>query len=169
VLGTGGLGTFAVQFLTRLGAARVIAVDLAPDRRERAVALGAHEAVEGVDASTVERLRTLAAGGVDVVLDFVGTDQTIATALGALAPGGALGVVGAAGGGFGGSWFSGLPRDGEVFTFQGSDLSDTRAVVALARAGMVVNPTETFALADVEEAYRRHREGTLAGRAVVVP
>jgi len=169
VFGAGGLGTFAVQFLARLGAARVVAVDLSPERRERAAALGADEAVEGVDASTVERLRTVAGGGVDVVLDFVGTDDTIAAALGALAPGGALGVVGAAGGGFGGSWFGGLPRDGEVFTFQGSDLSDTRAVVALARAGMVVNPTETFALADVAQAYRRHREGTLGGRAVVVP
>ena len=169
VFGAGGLGTFAVQFLARLGAARVVAVDVSPERRERAAALGADEAVEGVDASTVERLRTVAGGGVDVVLDFVGTDDTIAAALGALAPGGALGVVGAAGGGFGGSWFGGLPRDGEVFTFQGSDLSDTRAVVALARAGMVVNPTETFALADVAQAYRRHREGTLGGRAVVVP
>jgi len=170
VIGTGGLGTFGVQFLDQLGAARVVAVDVSAERRERAVKLGADEAIDGVDETTAERLRDLDGGaGVDVVLDFVGTDQTIATGLAALAPGGALGLVGAAGGGFGASWFSGLPRDGEVFTFQGSDLSDTRAVIALARAGAITNPTETFPLDEVEEAYRRHAAGTLRGRAVAVP
>jgi propanol-preferring alcohol dehydrogenase len=56
-----------------------------------------------------------------------------------------------------------------VFTFQGSNLSDTHAVVALARAGAITNPTEVFALKDVEDAYRRHQDGSLDGRAVVAP
>ena len=170
VFGAGGLGTFALQFLRLLGAAQVVVVDISAERRARAVALGAEEAIVGVDESTTARLREFGGGaGVDVVLDFVGTDETIAAGLGALAPGGALGLVGAAGGGFGGSWFSGLPRDGEVFTFQGSDLADTRAVIALARAGAITNPTEVFPLKDVETAYRRHEVGSLRGRAVVVP
>ncbi|GLY65468.1 alcohol dehydrogenase catalytic domain-containing protein [Amycolatopsis taiwanensis] len=170
VLGAGGLGGFAVQFLRVLGAARVIAVDVSADRRDRAVELGAHEALDGVDESTVEALRERTGGaGADAVLDFVGTDVTIGCGLGALAPGGAFGLVGSAGGGLRGNWFSGLPRDGEVFTFQGSDISDTRAVVALARSGMISNRVETFALEDVGEAYRRLAEGSVPGRAVVNP
>lgn len=169
VIGVGGLGSFGVQFLRLLGAARIVAVDVSAQRRSRAVALGADEAVEGVDETTGKRLRGLGGGGIDVVLDFVGSDQTIATGLGVLAPGGAFGLVGAAGGGYGGRWFNALPRDGEVFTFQGSNLSDTRAVVELARAGAITNPTEVFALKDVDEAYRRHQDGSLAGRAVVAP
>ncbi|GAA1267134.1 NAD(P)-dependent alcohol dehydrogenase [Pseudonocardia aurantiaca] len=170
VIGAGGLGAFGLQFLGLLGAARVVAVDISPERRARAVELGADEAMEGVDESTTARLRERGGGaGVDVVLDFVGSDMTIAAGLGALAPGGAFGLVGAAGGGFGASWIYGLPRDGEVFTFQGSDLSDTRAVIALARAGAITNETEVFALNDVEEAYRRFDDGRLHARAVAVP
>jgi propanol-preferring alcohol dehydrogenase len=169
VIGAGGLGSFGLQFLGLLGAARVVAVDTSAERRARAEWLGAHEAVAGVDESTAKRLRELGSGAVDVVLDFVGSDQTIAAGLKALAPGGAFGLVGAAGGGFGASWFSGLPRDGEVFTFQGSDLRDVREVITLARQGAIENPTEVFPLKDVETAYRKHREGSLGGRAVVVP
>lgn len=168
VIGVGGLGSFAVQFLRLLGAARIVAVDVSEQRRSRAVTLGADEAVAGVDESTKRLLRE-AGDRIDVVLDFVGSDETIATGLGVLAPGGAFGLVGAAGGGYGARWFNGLPRDGEVFTFQGSNLSDTHAVVALARTGAITNPTEVFALEDVEEAYRRHRDGSLDGRAVVAP
>lgn len=53
--------------------------------------------------------------------------------------------------------------------FQGSDISDTRAVVALARSGMISNEVETFALEDIGEAYRRLAEGSVQGRAVVNP
>jgi propanol-preferring alcohol dehydrogenase len=42
-------------------------------------------------------------------------------------------------------------------------------VVALAQTGRVTVEVEQFAFDDVEEAYRRLREGSLAGRAVVLP
>lgn len=170
VIGVGGLGGFGLQYLGLFGAARVVAVDLSAQRRVRALELGADEAIEGVDESTRERLLEITAGvGAAVVLDFVGTDRSIASGLAALAPGGAFGLVGAAGGGFGAAWFSGLPRDGEVFTFQGSDIADTHAAIGLARSGKIINPTEVFPLQDVQEAYRRLGAGEVAGRAVVAP
>ncbi|WP_020500472.1 alcohol dehydrogenase catalytic domain-containing protein [Sciscionella marina] len=170
ILGAGGLGRFAVQYVRLFGAARTIVVDHAENRRAQALELGADEAIHGVDEHTAVRIRELTgSAGADVVLDFVGTDGSIAAGLGALAAGGAFGLVGAGGGGFGGNWFSGLPRDGEVFTFQGSDIADTRAVIELARTGAISNPTEVFALADIEDAYRRLESGQLIGRVVAVP
>ena len=66
-------------------------------------------------------------------------------------------------------WFAGLPRDGEVFTFQGSDLADARSVLELADQGRLRVDVEPFSLDDVGGAYEALHDGTLLGRAVVQP
>ncbi|MEV6599983.1 alcohol dehydrogenase catalytic domain-containing protein [Actinoplanes sp. NPDC051346] len=168
VLGVGGLGTFAVQFLRVLTAARVVAVDPDPERRALAEAVGA-VTLDGVDASTAERLRHLIGdAGADAVLDFVGSDETIAVGVAAVRSGGAYGLVGSAGGRLTAPWFGTLPRDGEVFTFQGSTIADASEVIALAGAGVIRNRVEEFGFDAIDEAYARLAAGTLAGRAVVV-
>src|SRR5690349_964898 len=143
VLGAGGLGAFAVQFLRLLTGARVVAVDPNPDRLAYATSVGAHEQLSGVDESTTGRLRALVGGpGADAVLDFVGTDATIAAGLAAVRPGGAYGLVGSAGGRLQAPWFATLPRDGDVYTFQGSTIADAQEVIALAGAGLIRNEVE---------------------------
>ncbi|MEU4619457.1 alcohol dehydrogenase catalytic domain-containing protein [Actinoplanes sp. NPDC023801] len=157
VLGAGGLGAFAVQFLRVLTAARVIAVDPLPARRSYAGSVGAHSTVESLDGIRA-----------DVVLDFVGTDATIAAGIAAVRTGGAYGLIGSAGGKLRGPWFSTLPRDGEVFTFQGSSIADAQDVIALARAGLIRNQVEEFGFGEIGEAYATLAAGSLTGRAVVV-
>jgi len=170
VLGAGGLGAFAIQLVRALTGARVVAVDPNADRRSLALELGAHDAVDGVDDETRARLRSLlGAEPVDAVIDLVGTDATILLGTQLVAPGGALAVVGAGGGTLRRPWFSGLPRDAEVFTFQGSDLADGHAVVALASEGRLRVDVDRYALADIEQAYEAMAAGTLRGRAVVAP
>lgn len=169
VFGAGGLGAFAVQFLRVLTAARVIAVDPSPDRLAYAAEVGAHEQLSGVDDATGKQLRRLTQGfGADAVLDFVGTDETIAAGVAAVRPGGAYGLIGSAGGRLQKPWYGALPRDGEVFTFQGSSLADAQEVLALARAGLVRNQVAEFGFEDIGEAYGRLASGTLTGRAVVL-
>jgi propanol-preferring alcohol dehydrogenase len=169
VLGVGGLGAFAVQFLRLLTAARVVAVDLDPDRLGYASSVGAHETVSGVDETTAGRLRALTAGlGADAVLDFVGTDESIAAGIASVRPAGAYGLVGSSGGRLAKPWFGTLPNDGEAYTFQGSSIADAREVVALAAAGLVHNEVVEFPFARVDEAYGKLAAGTLTGRAVVV-
>jgi len=169
VIGAGGLGAFAVQFLKALSPARVVAVDTDPARLEVAAARGADDVVAGVDRSTVATLAGLSGGGAAAVLDFVGVDATIAAGLAAVRPAGAFGLVGAGMGGFDRPWYGGLPRDAEIFTFQGSSRSDVEDVLALADTGHLVIDTEQFALADVAEAYAALDRGGLRGRVVVVP
>jgi alcohol dehydrogenase, propanol-preferring len=160
VIGAGGLGSFAVQFLRVLTPARVIAVDQNPSRLDLARELGVHETVEGT-AGLAGR------DPVDVVLDFVGTDDTIAAGMPLVRRGGVFGLVGAGGGRFRQPWFGGLPREAEVFTFQGSSIAHARAVVALAASGQVRSEVDRYSFADVETAYDALRSGTLRGRAVV--
>ncbi|MEJ3744387.1 alcohol dehydrogenase catalytic domain-containing protein [Actinomycetes bacterium KLBMP 9797] len=168
VLGAGGLGGFAIQFLRALTAARVVAVDVAASALERAGSLGAHETLSGVDGTTARALRKLSGGrGVDAVLDFVGVDQTIAAGLAALRPAGAYGLVGAGGGRLDAPWFGTLPADAEIFTHQGSTIADAQEVLALAAAGLVRNEVVEFPFDQVADAYDRLAAGTLAARAVI--
>ncbi len=170
VLGAGGLGSFAVQFVKALSPARVVAVDQHQSRLDYARELGADETLSGVDRSTVGSLREITGGdGAEVVLDFVGIDETIAAGLASTRSGGAYGLVGAAGGTFKGAWMSGLPKDAQVFTFQGSCISDQQAVMALADSGLIRSDYDVFPLEKVAEAYEALDSGQLRGRAVVTP
>ncbi|BCY13318.1 alcohol dehydrogenase catalytic domain-containing protein [Actinoplanes sp. L3-i22] len=156
VVGAGGLGAFAVQFLRILTGARVVAVDISEPRLAYARSVGAHEAT------------TSLTGSADVVLDFVGTDETIAAGIRAVRPGGAYGLIGSAGGSLSRPWFGTLPADGEVFTFQGSSIADAQEVIALASAGLIRNQVQEFSFQDAGEAYAHLAAGTLTARAVVV-
>lgn len=170
VIGSGGLGSFAVQFLRVLTPAKVIALDMSTEKRELALKLGAHEALEGVNESTVQQIMERTGGrGADAVLDFVGIDPTINAGVGSVRPGGAYGVVGAGGGKLTDErgWYNSLPKDGQVFTYQGSTLADAQSVIALARRGLITSPVETFGADEIETAYAKLHDGSLTGRAVI--
>ena len=170
VIGAGGLGAFAVQHLRALTPAFVVAVDANPARLAIVTELGAHHTVEGVDGDTHAEIQRLTSGeGADAVLDFVGIDDTIATGVTAVRPYGAFGLIGAAGGSFRRPWYGGLPKDAEVFTFQGSSIADAQDVMALAEAGLIRSDVDVFPLEQVAEAYGAMEAGTLRGRAVVTP
>jgi len=167
VIGAGGLGSFAVQHLRALSGAHVVAVDTNPDRLDYARELGAHDVLQGADVGELRRV--LGGDGAAAVLDFVGEDVTIEAGVAVTRPFGAYGVIGVAGGRLHQPWYAGLPRDGEVFTFQGSTIADARDVIAMAERGMIRSDIDRFTLAQVDEAYEALNAGRLRGRAVVTP
>ncbi|HTJ64216.1 MAG TPA: NAD(P)-dependent alcohol dehydrogenase [Alphaproteobacteria bacterium] len=170
VIGAGGLGMFAIQFLRVMSPAKIIAVDQNPNRLALALASGAHEAVTGVDTFTSAAIKEHSGGiGAEAVLDFVGNDASLEQGLAAVRSVGSFALVGAGGGTLNRNLWSYLPKDGELFTFQGGSIRDLREVIALVEAGLVKNETERFPFSQVEEAYRRLDEGKLRGRAVVTP
>ena len=99
----------------------------------------------------------------------MGIDDTIGAGLASLRGAGAFGLIGAAHGGFHGPWYASLPRDGFVFSFQGSTIADVNEVVTLARSGLVRSDVDLFGWDDVAHAYEAMEAGTLRGRAVVTP
>jgi propanol-preferring alcohol dehydrogenase len=101
------------------------------------------------------------------VLDFVGVNDTIETGVGCLRKGGSYGIIGSGGGTLKKDWYNHLPKDGEIFTYQGATLSEMHDVITLAEAGKIRNDVEVYAFDDVEEAYRKLVNGELRGRAVI--
>lgn len=167
VIGLGGLGLVGVQILRAITGATVIATDLKPEAMARARELGA-VTVEG-GPEQVSRIRELTRGrGVDAAFDFVGAAPTIATAQSTIAVGGAIQVVGIAGGTAQWSFFTN-PYEATLTNSYWGTIEDLHDVVALYAAGLVAPDIERFTLDDALEAYRRLRDGELDARGVVVP
>jgi propanol-preferring alcohol dehydrogenase len=168
VIGVGGLGHVAVQLVRELSAARIVALDLREQSRRLALENGAHAALDASEASAEDVRAETGQLGATLVLDFVGSDETMRFAASVLAPGGHVGIVGSGGTAFPfafGSaameWSAGRPSWGTR--------PELHEVVALARAGVLQIDVERLRLDDTIEGYRRLRRGDVAGRAVVVP
>jgi alcohol dehydrogenase, propanol-preferring len=168
VIGAGGLGHMAIQILTALSPTSVIAVDTSPEALHLAQAVGADEAVAAGDTARQE-IRDLTGGrGADLVLDFVGTDPTIALAISVARQVADVTIVGVAGGSYPFGFFT-VPYEVSVTTTYWGSLSELSEVVALAEAGGIRAHIEQFSLDDAPQAYERMAAGTLRGRAVIVP
>lgn len=93
VIGCGAVGLSAVMAGAIASCDPIIAVDLLPARRELALSMGAHYALDGADTGLVDAIRALAAGGVSYALDCAGQQSTYEAALASLHPGGLCGIV----------------------------------------------------------------------------
>ncbi len=168
VVGAGGLGHMAIQILEALSPARIVAVDVNPAALELAQAVGAAETVP-MDGDAVERVRASTGGiGADVVLDFVGVDDTLRFGAGAARSLGHLTLVGIGGGTLPIGFFT-VPYELSVATTYWGSIPELIEVIALARAGKIRAHVERFSLDDAPRAYEQMRAGALHGRAVVVP
>jgi len=95
VVGDGAVGLCGVLAARRLGAERVIMLGRNDARLAIARRFGATDVVRHRGAAAAEGVRELTAGlGADRVLECVGTEESIATAIAASADGGTVGYVG---------------------------------------------------------------------------
>jgi threonine dehydrogenase-like Zn-dependent dehydrogenase len=95
VVGDGAVGLCGVIAAKRLGAEQIIILGRHPDRIALARDLGATDVVSERGAEAVERVKELTVGhGVHSVLECVGLDQAVETAIEIARPGGAVGRVG---------------------------------------------------------------------------
>ena len=95
VVGDGAVGLCGVIAAKRLGAEQIIIMGRHQDRIALAREFGATDAVGERGAEAVERVKELTDGyGVDAVLECVGLDQSMETAIDIARPGGAVGRVG---------------------------------------------------------------------------
>jgi propanol-preferring alcohol dehydrogenase len=170
VLGAGAVGFGLVQ-VARLAGARVIAVGRTPAKLERARELGAEHVIRAGAEDVAKRVRELTRGhGADVVFELVGTSETMAASLAALAKRGRLVFVGYS--------FDELRVHpirlvvGEqvVTASVGNTLAELRRAVDLVADGRVRTVVDrTLPLERFQEGLDALAAGALVGRAVLLP
>ena len=95
VIGDGAVGLCGVIAAKRLGAEQIIIMGRHADRIALAKEFGATDVVGERGEEAIARVRELTGGfGVQSVLECVGTEQAMDTAMGVVRPGGAVGRVG---------------------------------------------------------------------------
>src|SRR6266545_4454868 len=115
VIGVGGLGHVGVQILRATTATRVIAVDTRAEALRLAEECGADLVVRSADKAAEQIRRATGGRGADVVLDFVGTEGTLALAAAIVRTMGDLTIVGIGGGTLPVSFFS-VPYEASIQT-----------------------------------------------------
>jgi propanol-preferring alcohol dehydrogenase len=168
VIGVGGLGHMAVQFIKATTAATIIAVDMKNEALDLAKKIGADHAIPSNEGA-VEAIRDLTGGrGADVVLDFVGAEPTMKMALSAARTLGDVTLVGIAGGTIPFSFFS-QGYEISLQTIYWGSRPELIEVLDLASRGLVHAEYTKYSLDDSVQAYHDLRDGKVKGRAVIVP
>ncbi len=168
VIGVGGLGHLAVQILKATTAAQVIAVDNRPNALYLAEECGADHALISGDTTSAAIKDATDGLGADVVLDFVGADETLALGAASSRMLGDLTLVGIAGGTLPVSFFS-VPYELSIQSTYWGSRPELIEVLNLAARGLLRPTITTVPLDQALEAYRRMEAGTVNGRTVVIP
>jgi propanol-preferring alcohol dehydrogenase len=149
-------------------ATKVIAVDARPEALALAKEAGAARAVAaGPDAGDA-LAHALHGRGADVVLDFVGNDETLAVAVTVARSLSHITLVGIGGGTHQFGFFTSPYEVSFATTYWGSSV-ELMEVLALAEAGHLHPATTRFTFDRVADAYQALQTGSVTGRAVVVP
>lgn len=156
IIGAGGLGQFAIQFVKKMSQAEVTVLDLAEDKLAAATELGADHALTQLPEGKKY----------DAIIDFVGASPTMHTAAGAVNRQGILVVVGLAGGRV--EFGVGLiPSEAVVTSSIWGSLEELKELLAFVAAEGIEHIVETMPLDQAQNALDRLRNGDVRGRVVL--
>lgn len=170
IYGIGGVGLQAVQ-LARLAGARVIAVGRSPGKLRAAADRGADITVNGAQEDVPAAVMQATDNeGAHLVLDLVGSRETLASSLAMLRRGGRLICVGYAGETAQIDPLRLILRELQIRSSVGCTVEDLRTVLALAARG-ALRPVVAarYPLGEIGQAVDRLRGGEVVGRIVVEP
>ena len=168
IIGVGGLGHMAVQIAKVTTGATIIAIDSRSEALELASSLGANYTFK-VGDEIQSKVKDLTGGyGAEVVLDFVGNEQTVALGASICRALGDFTIVGIAGGVLPFSFFS-IPYETNLQTTYWGSRAELAEVLDLAAHHLISPKISKFKLADAPLVYLDLAAGKIEGRAVIVP
>jgi Zn-dependent alcohol dehydrogenase len=175
ITGLGGVGFAALLGAVAAGAGQIIAADINPDKRALALQLGATAVIDPAAPGTLDELKTLTHGGVDVAVEFAGVIAALEFSFAATRRGGTTVTAG-------------LPHPdkrmslspvvlvGEERTLKGSYLGscipsrDIPAFIALYQAGRLPVDallSHTLTLEQINDGFERLANGSAIRQVVV--
>jgi threonine dehydrogenase-like Zn-dependent dehydrogenase len=164
VIGVGGLGFHAVEIANLLGAAVVIAVDVAEAALSRALAHGASHAFDARDPEVGRKVRAASGGGVAVAVECVGEPSAQRTTFDCLRRGGVAVFAGVGIEPFAGPLTERfVAQEFEArgaFAYSRHEIERVIRLAAVGRLGIGAAISERYPLGDVEEAVASFRNRT---------
>ena len=163
VLGVGGLGHLAVQFLAKMGT-EVTGLSSTRSKEENTRKLGATDFI-----ATKESPEDLekAAGRFDLILSTVSADVDWNTYINALAPEGTLIICGVPDGALKLMPFPIIDRERKIVGGRAGAPSDTREMLEFCATHNIAPMCEQFDLGDINQAVQHVRDGKARFRAVL--
>jgi len=168
IIGVGGLGHMAVQIAKVTTSATIIAIDSRSEALELATFLGANYAFK-VGDEIQSKVKDLTGGrGAEVVLDFVGNEQTMALGASICRALGDFTIVGIAEGVIPFSCLP-LPYGATLKTTYWGSRVELAEVLDLAAHHLISPIISKFTLEEASQVYLDLAAGKIKGRAVIVP
>jgi len=164
VLGIGGLGHLAVQFARRMGF-ETVAIARGTDKREQALALGAHHYLDSTSTDVAEALQAF--GGATTILATVTAPGAMSGAVGGLRPRGRMIVVGASADPMQIPPFALIPGSTGVIGHASGTSKDSEDTLRFSVLQDVRPTIETYPLEQAAEGYTRMMSGEARFRVVL--
>ena len=168
----GGLGSYGIQYAKIFGAgSNVIAVDVNDTKLELAKIFGADYIINAKIQQNIRSdvLQITGGKGVNVVVDCVGTEETIRNSVGILSKGGVLVMIGLFGGQINMPLISAVINEYQVICSLWGNYNELREVIELAKHQKIKHSIHSFPLTEINKAIDSLRAGNMEGRAVIVP
>jgi 2-desacetyl-2-hydroxyethyl bacteriochlorophyllide A dehydrogenase len=94
ILGAGSIGLLLLRTVVAQQPKHVVVTDPLPEKRRRALELGADAAIDATNEDAVDQVRTALGESADVVFDCVAVEPTVRQAIGMASKGGTVVIVG---------------------------------------------------------------------------
>lgn len=170
LIGAGGVGLSGIRLASALGLPPPIVAEVDKARWDIIRGAGACDILDPTEKTAARKVREMTDGGVDAVIDFVGSGDSFEFGFKTLTKGGRLIVVGM----FGGTAkvppaLLGL-RAVSILGSHVGTLQDMKDVIQIARSGVLpALPVATRPLHEINEAASDLRSGKVRGRVVLLP
>lgn len=170
VVGIGGLGSYGIQYARLLAPnSTTIAIDRNEKKLDLAKQFGADHCIKLSGNTHKEVMEVTEGGGVDLVVDCVGAENTIGHSTALLTKGGVLAVVGLFGTQIKVPLMPAVLNEYQVTGSLWGNYNELREVIELAKQGKVKHVLQTFRLEEINRAIDLLKSGQIMGRAVITP
>lgn len=169
LIGLGGVGMMGLSIAPALFKQQISVADLSPNARDAALKNGAASAYDPSEADVVKRMIKETEGGFDCIVDFAGSEKSMAFATSVVARGGKIVVSGLIGGNFSIPTVQWIYKRMTVEGFMTGTLAEAQELMALARNGKVKPvPMKQEPMTDVQKWIDELRAGKVVGRIMLV-
>jgi len=165
LIGLGGVGMMGLSIAPAMFRQKISVADLSASARDAALKNGASFAYDPSEADVAKRIIKETEGGFDCIVDFAGSEKSMAFAVSVSARGGKIVVSGLMGGQFSLPMVQWIYKRMTIEGFMTGTLAEAKELMTLARAGKIKpTPMKEEPMKDAQKWIEQLRAGKVVGR-----